>query len=222
MSSVPLSSGQKKSLASAAQAYNSQLADDAEAQAYLESRGLSGPASETLRLGVVRSPRPEHTRMAGRLAIPYIGPKGNVYDIRFRCIQNHDCKEESCPKYLGSDGVETRMFNTRALVAPTDYIFVTEGELDAATLVTCGWPAVGIPGANGWKKHYPRMLGGFSQVVLVADGDDAGQKLASTFRKAMPTVGRVILCGQGQDVNSTYMTEGKEGLARLLKDEEDE
>ena len=42
MASVPLGNGQKRTLASAAQAYHSQLAEDAEALAYLESRGLAG------------------------------------------------------------------------------------------------------------------------------------------------------------------------------------
>jgi DNA primase len=160
--------------------------------------------------------------MKDRLAIPFIGPKGNVYDLRFRCIQSHDCKEERCPKYLGLDGVETRIYNAQALVAPTDYIFVTEGELDAATLTVCGWPAIGLLGANSWKKHYPRLLAGFSKVVLVADGDDAGHKLASTFRRAMPSAGNVILCQQGDDINSVFVREGREGLVALLKGDEDE
>lgn len=223
MSSQPLSASQKRSLASAAEMYHSQL--DEAALAYLEARGLGSPhAIETLRFGVVRSPRPEHTMMRDRLAIPFIGPKGNIYDIRFRCMDPHDHKdsEVKCPKYLGSDGVETRIYNTRALTAPTDYIFVTEGELDAATLTVCGWPAVGLPGANAWKNHYPRMLAGFGKVILVADGDDAGRKLASTFRRAMPASGVVMMCGQGDDVNSVYVREGKEGLIALLRDEEDE
>lgn len=162
--------------------------------------------------------------MRDRLAIPFIGPKGNIYDIRFRCMNSHDHKdsEVKCPKYLGVDGVETRIYNAKALVAPTDYIFVCEGELDAATLTVCGWPAIGLPGANSWKKHYPRLLAGFSKVILVADGDDAGHKLASTFRRALPTSGNVILCEQGQDVNSTYIAKGREGLAALLKGEEEE
>ena len=215
MSSVPLSSSQKRSLASAAEAYHSQLDD--QALAYLETRGLaSSHAIETLRFGVVRSPRPEHMRMAGRLAIPYIGPKGNVYAMVFRCIEDHDCKEVGCPKYLALDG-ERRMFNTRALVAPTNYLFVTEGELDAATLTVCGWPAVGIPGANAWKPHYGRMMAGFQSVILFADGDDAGDKLAHAFRRALPSVGRVIICES--DVNDTFTRQGKEGLAALLKEE---
>lgn len=215
MSSVPLSASQKRLLASAAQEYHSQL--DEAALAYLAKRGLdTDHAIETLRFGVVRSPRPEHTRYTGRLVIPYIGPKGNVYSMVFRCIEEHDCKELGCPKYLALDG-ERRMYNTRALMAQTDYLFVTEGELDAATLAACGWPAVGIPGANAWKPHYARMMAGFPRVVLFADGDDAGDKLAHAFRRALPSSGIVKMCQQGDDINSLFMREGKEGITKMLK-----
>lgn len=220
MVSQPLSTSQKRTLDGAAKAYHDQLAGDEQALAYLEARGLS-PSIETLRFGVVRSPHPEHTSMTGRLAIPFIGPRGNIYDIRFRCIENHDCKELGCPKYMGIEGVETRLYNTQALVAPTEYLLVTEGELDAATLVTCGWPAVGVPGAQAFKPHYNRMFAGFSKVVLFADGDDAGKSLASKFRRALPTSGRVILWGQGDDTNSVFVREGKEGITRMLKEEDE-
>jgi DNA primase len=79
-----------------------------------------------------------------------------------------------------------------------------------------------LPGANSWKKHYPRLLAGFSKVVLVADGDDAGHKLASTFRRALPSSGHVILCGPGDDTNAVFVREGKEGLQSLLKGEEED
>ena len=227
MTSLPSSASLKRSLASAAREYHEQLLTDPEGLAYLAERGLgSSPAIEALRFGVVRSPRPEHEMMAGRLVIPFIGPAGNVYDLRFRCIEDHDHKdsEVKCPKYLGSDGVETRMYNVRALLAPTDYILVTEGEMDAATLTACGWPAVGIPGANAWKPHFGRMLSGFSRVILLADADEAGKKLAAKFRKALPSSGRVIVCKHedARDVNEVYVRYGKDALAALLRGEDDE
>ena len=225
MTSVPLSRSQKNALESAARDYHEQLLTDPEGLAYLESRGLgSSPSIETLRFGVVRSPRPEHERMRGRLAIPFIGPKGNIYDIRFRCIDPHDHKDKEvdCPKYLGCDGVDTRLYNTRALMAPTDYIFLTEGEIDAATLTACGWPAVGVPGANNFKKHYARMLAGFSRVVLIADGDEAGRKLAQKVQSALRSSCHVMFAPHNQDVNSLFLERGKDGLAAFLKEGMDE
>lgn len=221
MTSVPLSRSQKNALESAAKDYHEQLLTDPEGLAYLESRGLgSSPAIETLRFGLVRSPRPEHERMRGRLAIPFIGPRGNIYDIRFRCIDPHDHKDKEvdCPKYLGCDGVDTRLYNLQSVAAPTDYIFLAEGELDAATLFTCGWPAVGVPGANNWKKHYSRILAGFSRVVLVADGDEAGRKLAQKVQNALRSSATVIMCKQGDDINALFVREGREGLAEFIRE----
>lgn len=220
MSSVPLSNSQKKALASAAQEYHSQLDDTA--RAYLATRGLGSSQSiETLRFGLVRSPRPEHTMMTGRLALPYIGPNGNVYSMVFRCIREHDCKEAGCKKYLYPTGERRVMYNTRALMASTDYLFVTEGEMDAATLTACGWPAVGIPGTNGWQKHFGRMMAGFTRVVLFADGDTAGEKLVHDFRRALPSVGIVKICEPGDDINSLFMREGKEGITNMLKEDDE-
>lgn len=223
----PLSASVRRSLERAAATYESQL--DSSAWGYLESRGLgAGTSLATVtshRLGVVRSPIKGDERFVGRLCIPYLGPSGNVYGMNFRCIEDHDCKEiEGHRKYDKPSGLESRMFNTRALTAPTDYLFVTEGELDAITITACGWPAVALPGANSWKAHYGRMLDGFSRVVLLADDDDAGRKLGAAFMRAVPSAGSVIVSayGEARDVNEVYVRYGKAGLQSLLSERDED
>jgi 5S rRNA maturation endonuclease (ribonuclease M5) len=68
------------------------------------------------------------------------------------------------------------------------------------------------------------MLAGFSRVILVADADEAGKKLAVKFRKALPSSGSVILCKyeNARDVNEVFVQYGKDGLAALLRGEDDE
>ena len=214
----PSSPGRRKSLAAASRAYHEQLKTDQAALAYLESRGLRSSADQAM-LGVVRSPRQGHDRFLGRLAIPFIGPKGNVYDIRYRCIEDHDCKERGHGKYDAEHGYPTRLFNTRALVSPTDYIMVTEGEVDALTLAACNWPAVGVPGANAWKAHHSRCFDGFSDIVVIGDGDDAGRKFVAAVVKTLPSARSVILSA-GEDVNSVYVKGGKDALVAALKEDE--
>lgn len=214
MTIEPLSRSLKASLARATETYSSQL--DQRALDYLDSRGLaSSRVIETHRLGVVRSPLPSHEQYEGRLVIPYIGPKGNTYDVRFKCIEDHDHKDVGCAKMLGLPGLRTRMFNTQALAAPTDYIFLAEGEPDAMTYTACGWPAVGIPGANAWEPHHARMLSGFGKVALIAHGDDAGRKLAHAVRRSLPG-SNVVVVAEGEDANSLYMKGGKQALLDLL------
>lgn len=227
---APSSPSLKKLLASATTEYEAQGREDPRFRAYLEERGLLH-GSDVLRLGVVRSPLKGHDRYAGRLAIPSIGPSGGVYDIRYRCLEHAEEGHDSgCPKYLGSDGVRTRPYNTRALVSPTDYLFITEGELDAATLTVCGWPAMGIPGASAWKPHYVRMVANFSQVVVIGDGDTAGRRFATDVSRAI-TDARMVVMPEGTDVNSCFTSEqgrqysnnGSKGyLASLLREEDDE
>ena len=215
MTSEPLSDSQKNTLERAAAAYQASLDD--RTREYLSARGLLGVAS-SLRFGTVVVPDPDNRdpRTIGRLAIPFIGPRDNVYYMKFRCIEPHDCGEMGHGKYINMPG-RLRPYNVRALTAQTDYLFVTEGELDAATLEACGWPAVGIGGANDWKAHYPRMLHGFSRVVLFADGDDKGKLLAARFSDTMPSGASVISCALGQDVNSTYQAGGKAALEQLIR-----
>lgn len=217
---VPLSASQRGSLARSTEAYHAQL-DDA-ARAWLAGRGLSGRSTETHRLGVVRAPLKGDEQYIGRLAIPYLGPKGNVYGVNYRCMEDHHCKDSGCHKYMKPADLPSRMFNTRALLAETDYIFVTEGEIDAVSITACGWPAVGMPGANTFSGRHARMLAGFSKVVLLADPDDAGRKLASTFIRLLPASGVVMMCQyrEARDLNDILRLYGAEGVREFLKEGE--
>lgn len=213
----PLSATQKASLLTAAQTYRKQLTP--ELMAYLEGRGLSAETVRRAGFGQICEALAGHEYMQGRLVIPYIGPKGNIYNLRFRCMEHKDCKAEGCnSKYMSLPGFPSRVFDVRSLVSADDSIHVTEGELDAVTLHACGLAAVGIPGVENMPAHFPRMLAGFSSVTLWADGDDAGRKFAGTFTKAVPNA-RVLSMTADQDVNSVFVEHGKAGILALLAGE---
>ena len=111
---------------------------------------------------------------------------------------------------MGMPGVQTKLYNVNALQEAGDYIAVTEGEIDAITLnYKCNIPAIGVPGANSWKKHYSRILQDFEKVYIFADGDQAGSEFA---RKVAQEVQGVIIINlpDGQDVNSGYLLYGPE------------
>ena len=209
----PPSSEQRALLEQAASQYQRDLAADTAVQAYLVSRGFGPEAAATFRLGVVRTPLIGHERYAGRLAIPYLTPAG-VVNFRFRCLQQHSCKDAEHGKYVGLEGVETNLFNVPDLAKPGDAICVTEGELDAITLSISGLPAVAVPGATNWKKHFSRCLDDFSRVYVFGDPDDAGKglnrRLISDVRATPVRIPR------GEDVNSLYVKEGAGGLHRLI------
>jgi len=188
---------------------------------YLGTRGLDEATVATAGFGQVSTALSGHEFLQGRLVIPYIGPKGNVYNLRFRCMEHEDCKAEGCSsKYMSLPGYPSRVFNVRALVTADDTIHVTEGELDAVTLGACGLSAVGIPGVENMPAHFPRMVAGFSSVTLWADGDEAGRKFAGAFMKVIPSATTLIM-SNGQDTNSIFAKEGREGIMRLLRGDDE-
>lgn len=200
-------------LAQAVSQYQADLAAGTAAQIYLKSRGFTEAVAAQWRLGLVTSPLVGHERYRGRLALPYLTPSGPV-NLRFRCLKDHVCKDEGCPKYLSSDGANNNLFNVLDLTKPGDSICVAEGELDAMTLSMCGIPAVGVPGAQGWQKHFGRCLDDFSKVFVLGDPDDAGKglnkKLISDVR-AIP-----VRMPKGMDCNDVYRQDGAEGLHKLI------
>lgn len=193
-----LSQSQKASLAKAVSTYKKELHL---AEGYLAKRGLSLEDGATVHLGVVAEPLPSHEQYVGRLVIPYVTPTG-VVDVRFRSMDNSE------PKYMGLPGTSTRLYNVTALQEAGDFIAVCEGEIDAITLhLKCGIPALGVPGANAWKKHYTRILQDFETVYVFADGDQPGSDFAKGLAKELNTV-VTLQMPDGEDVNSMYLNVG--------------
>lgn len=195
-----LSSAQKQLLERASQAYeaNIHLAEE-----YLAKRGLSLADARNARLGVVVEPVQGHEYFRGRLSIPYVTQSG-VVDIRFRTLAHDE------PKYLGLPAARTGMYNVKDLLTSSDYIAVTEGEIDALTLhYKVGIPAVGLPGANSWKSHYRRLLQDFDTIYIFSDGDQPGRDFAKTIAKEVRGVVALEM-PEGEDVNSMFLAHGRD------------
>jgi DNA primase len=208
-----LTTAQRQFFESAASTYQSDLAADTSAQAYLEKRGFSPQDAATFRLGVVNRPLVGHEGYRGRLVIPYITPAG-VVNMRFRCLRKHDCKAENCPKYLGPEDRKANLYNVLDLKKDSSFVGITEGELDAMTLSICGIPAVGVPGVEGWEPYFARCLADFDVIYSFADGDTAGRKFSKFLAKEAKA--RIVRLPQGQDVNSIYQEGGPDAVRALI------
>jgi DNA primase len=204
---VRLSNSHRQFLLQATHQYASQihLATD-----YLATRNLSVEEAQRFHLGVVKDALPGHEQYLNRLAIPYITPSG-VVDIRFRALGNVD------PKYMGMPGAKTSMFNAQAVLTASDYICVTEGEIDCITVsVKTPHPAVGIPGANNWKPFYSKILDDFDTVIVLADGDSAGMDFGKKVSRELGNV-NIVQMPEGHDVNSIVMLEGAEFINERIR-----
>lgn len=202
-----LSADAKRSLEQATAVYQDQVAA---VLPYLEARGISQASVDMFRLGYVAEPCIGHEQYAGRLAIPYATPTG-VVDVRFRAVTDDDS-----PKYLSRPGAESHLFNVTAFQAESDMIAICEGELD--TIIThgeCGIPAIGIPGANGWKTWYGRAFADYPRVFVLCDGDQPGRDLGRKIAQQIE-LATVVVMPDGMDVNDVYMSEGPDGVRKRL------
>lgn len=193
-----LSSERRRLLAVKAKA----LAENvAEAQSYLDMRGLSSQVAEMFTLGCV----PSGQEYAGRLSIPYMTPHGCV-QIKYRCTDLTHEKDggHSCnAKYLYEAGCGTHLYNASTLIGNNELVVLTEGELDAITVQAyCGYPAVGYPGVKNWKSFYRLCFESAAEVVVVADGDNVGRETARYISERIGMAARVLDIGDGQDANS--------------------
>jgi DNA primase len=202
----PLSLSSKVALEEATARYQKNVH---QAMPYLANRGISQDTAERFRLGVVADPITGHEAYLGRLAIPSLGANDAPYALRFRAINSEE------PKYMGLSGATVRLFNLRAVVSAGDSIHITEGELDAVILEQAGYSAVGVPGANSWKRHHPRLFAGFNRVFIWGDGDKAGQQFSRTVFDSIDT-GIIVAMNPGQDVTDLFLAEGEAGLHRAL------
>lgn len=198
----------KKWLGSLTDRYHEAL--DERTLSYLANRGIDRDAATGFRLGLVSDPDPMHEPFLGRLSIPFLTPTGVVY-MRFRCLEDHDCKEADCKKYLGPDGEKPTLYNVQALHDAHEFVAVCEGELDALVASSCGIPAVGVPGATSYRSYWTRLFDDFETVYLLGDGDNAGRQMVSQLQglisgavpKVMPT---------GHDVSSYVLESGADAF----------
>lgn len=177
---------------------------------YLQARGISRAAAETFRLGYVAEPMIGHEQYVGRLAIPYLSPSG-VTDVRFRTLV-----DDGSPKYLSRAGADSTLFNVLAFQQDTDVIGICEGEMDTIIAnAECGIPAVGVPGANGWKTWYARAFADYRRVIVLCDGDQPGRDLGKKIAQQID-VATVVSMPDGMDVNEVFMSEGMEGIRKRV------
>ena len=117
-----------------------------------------------------------YDRFRNRLMFPIIDVRGNVIGFGGRVM------DDSTPKYLNSP--ETEIFNKRknlfalnfAKKSKLGYLILVEGYMDAIALHQYGFDcAVASLGTSLTEEHAVLMSRYTQQVILIYDGDEAGQ-----------------------------------------------
>ena len=126
-------------------------------------------------------------RFRDRLMFPIIDTRGNVIGFGGRIMND---KDPNAAKYLNSP--ETKIFNKRknlfalnlAKKSKLGYLILVEGYMDAIALHQYGFDcAVASLGTSLTEEHATLISRYVEQVVLIYDGDEAGQRAT---RRAIP------------------------------------
>src|ERR687898_185904 len=113
------------------------------------------------------------------VSMPYLDENGEVLLTRSRVSLT------GTPKVKTRKGDKHRLYGLWKVEEAREagYAWMVEGESDSQTLCYHAEPAVGIPGANGWKAEWAADLEGIDRLYFVVE-DEAGEacweKLAAT------------------------------------------
>src|SRR5215203_126123 len=149
------------------------------------------------------------------VSMPYLDESGeNVLLTRSRVSLT------SKPKVKTRKGDRHRPYGLWRLAAAREagYVLLVEGESDCHTAWYHGVPALGIPGANGWKAEWAAYLEGIERVYFVVEdaaGEVCWRKLAAT-PEISDRLYRVELEGV-KDVSELHKQDAESFQTRLAK-----
>ena len=112
------------------------------------------------------------------VSMPYLDENGEVLLTRSRVSLTGK------PKVKTRKGDKHRLYGMWKLreAREAGYAWIVEGESDWQTLCFHGEPAVGIPGANGWKPEWAADLEGIDRLYFVVE-DEAGEQCWRSWQR---------------------------------------
>jgi hypothetical protein len=150
---------------------------------------------------------------APAVRLPYLDVDGNEVCIRFRVSLTGDLR------------VRTKAGNKHALYGlnklstarELGYVVVVEGESDTQTLWLAGYPAIGLPGANGWNEaRDAEHLGDVPTIYVLVEPDRGGEAVlrwigSSSIRDRV----RLVTLEDAKDVSELYLADREHFAERL-------
>lgn len=126
-------------------------------------------------------------------------------------------------KYLGIQGAEPSLFNSRYLhrQEPVDKLLITEGEFDAMAAAQAGWRAVcSTGGAQSFQRTWAPLFRPVQHPFIVYDNDDAGEQGRQRVKLVVPNASDLYLpVGAKGDLNDFLRQHDPAELDRLVRRE---
>lgn len=134
---------------------------------YLKSRGISEKTQRAFHVGLDKE--------NNRCVIPY-----SKDFFTSRAINENDKY-----RYLKSKG-ESLLFNEKAILED-DFVFITEGEIDALSIEELGYKAIGLGSVANKEKLYKALEKRKSNkpLILILDSDEAGKQASEDIAKKL-------------------------------------
>lgn len=116
-----------------------------------------------------------------------------------------------------------RLFNPEALMGCTGPVFITEGELDALTVISNGYRAVSIPGVMNYRLLLDKLTAdGLKPALIIAvDTDPAGQRCCKNLEGGLRQLGISYILMNGydgcKDLNEWFMKDPYECACGMAK-----
>jgi hypothetical protein len=149
--------------------------------------------------------------------IPYIDAAGNTVAVRHRIALSGD-------KFRWQKGAKPCLYGLNRLSQAQErgYVILVEGESDAQTLWHLGFPALGLPGANGWREDRDASLLDDLEAIYVVIEPDKGGETVLRWLSASEIRARVRLVElETKDVSECYVDDADafpEKLERGLRE----
>ncbi|MHA1587462.1 MAG: AAA family ATPase [Candidatus Thorarchaeota archaeon] len=119
-------------------------------------------------------------------------------------------------RFRAPSGEQRKLYglNWLPVVKEQDRVVFVEGESDCWTCWTQSIPAIGIPGASGWKDEWSDLFQDVSSVFVIKEPDQGGTTLVKNLQKSFGKRLRVVEL-QAKDANELYLKDRDNFLDRL-------
>ena len=171
-----------------------------------ELRGWTADVVADLRLGIA----------GDRVTFPIRDADGRLVGVH-RYQPNPD-RRNGKPKLI-AEGVRDLFPRPESIAANT--VWLVEGEPDAVSMRSIGYPSVGVPGVATWKRDWPQRFAGFETVYVCFDCDEQGREAAADRAKELASVteARVVDLdpgrGDGYDTTDLLLERGAAAASHL-------
>jgi putative DNA primase/helicase len=174
---------------------------------YASAKGLPVPSLESWGVAEMRY------LGAPAVRFPYLNEAGEEISVRFRVALAGDARVRT------KAGAKHFLYGLNKLASARErgYILLVEGESDTHTLWLAGYPALGLPGANGWNEDRDAgHLEDIPAVYVFIEPDRGGEAVlrwisTSSIRERV----RLISLANAKDVSDLYLDDRERFSERL-------